>query len=71
MTYTPDHLLAQVTYRQQQLRQEADHYRRAHARPIPRPRDHRARRAVGRAAASLAGRVRRSLDSLTEWPRPV
>jgi hypothetical protein len=69
MSYTPDHMLVHLTYRQQQLRQEADAYRRGRtARVVPR---RRARSAAGRAATTVATRIRRSVDSLTEWPHPV
>ena len=68
MTFTPDHLLAQETYRQDQLRREAEAYRRGRtARVAPRTRNRRTRRT----AAAIAYRIRRSMDSLTEWPRPV
>ena len=69
MTYTPDHMLVHLTYRQQQLRQEAEAYRRGRTvRVVPR---RRARRAAGRVATIVATRIRRSVDSLTEWPHPV
>ena len=72
MTYSPDHVVAQMLYRQQQLRREADAYRRNRpARSTRSTRDHHVRATAGQAVASLYGRIRRSLDSLTEWPRPV
>jgi hypothetical protein len=69
MTYTPDHMLVHLTYRQQQLRQEAEAYRRGRTvRVVPR---RRATSAAGRAAAAVTTRIRRSVYSLTEWPHPV
>ena len=71
MTFTPDHVLAQMTYRQDQLRREAEAYRRGRTvRLAPRTRHHRNPR-NHRTAAAIAGRIRRSIYSLTEWPRPV
>lgn len=68
MTFTPDHLLAQTTIRQDQLRREADAYRRGRtARLVPRTRNRRTRRTT----AAIADRIRRSVYSLTEWPHPV
>ena len=69
MTYTPDHMLVHLTYRQQQLRQEAEAYRRGrNVRDVPR---RRARSAASRAATAVTTRIRRSAYSLTEWPHPV
>ena len=69
MSYTPDHMLVHLTYRQQQLRQEAEAYRRGRTvRVVPR---RRARSAAGRAATAVTTRIRRSVYSLTEWPHPV
>lgn len=69
MTYTPDHMLVHLTYRQQQLRQEAEAYRRGRTvRVVPR---RRARSAAARAATAVTTRIRRSAYSLTEWPHPV
>ncbi|HEX5994191.1 MAG TPA: hypothetical protein VFY84_03510 [Jiangellales bacterium] len=69
MTYAPEHTFVHVAYRQQQLRHEADAYRRARGyRVVPR---RRTRGAVGKAAVAVVARIRRSVDSLTEWPHPV
>lgn len=70
MTYAPELTLVHLTFRQQQLRQEADAYRRASsARVVPRRRARGS--AVSRAAVAVAARIRRTVDSLTEWPHPV
>lgn len=71
MTYTPGHALVELLDRPQQLRAEAATYRRAYAGRNGRKTDRQVRRAIARTVTSLGGRIRRSLDSLTEWPRPV
>ncbi|HEX6233184.1 MAG TPA: hypothetical protein VFZ63_08660 [Jiangellaceae bacterium] len=71
MTYTPGHALVDLLDRPQQLRAEAESYRRARVGRNGRKADRRLRRAIARAVTTLGGRIRRSLDSLTEWPRPV
>jgi hypothetical protein len=72
MTFTPDHILAQTTYRQDQLRRDAEARRLGRTARLARRTRRRGRRqAVAATAATISGRIRRSLDSLTEWPRPV
>jgi hypothetical protein len=72
MSFTPDHILAQTTYRQDQLRRDAEARRLGRTvRLARRTRQRRRRQAVAHTAATITGRIRRSLNSLTEWPRPV
>jgi hypothetical protein len=72
MTYTPDHMVVHLLYRQEQLRRDADAYRRGRPDHLPRTnRNRRVRAGARRASTAFRGRIRRSLDSLTEWPRPI